>query len=74
MSVGNYLSKCMESNKTNLKKLDQDINTCQRQLTDIKLRLSTLEIQMFTMKKIYEDVMELRKLLKILNPHLKTSS
>lgn len=74
MSLVNYLSKCMESNKTNLKKLDQDISACQIQLTDIKLRLSTLEIQMFTMKKIYEDVMELRKILKILNPHLKISS
>lgn len=70
MSIHSFFQENLDINKKKLKKFDEDINVCTRLLTDVKIRLSTLEIQMHAMRTMYKDIMELRKLVLILNPHL----
>lgn len=70
MSIHSIFQENLDINKKKLEKFDEDINVCTRLLTDVKIRLSTLEIQMHAMRTMYKDVMELRKLVLILNPHL----
>lgn len=54
-----------------ISKLDDHIHRCKIQLTAVKLKVSALQLQMVAMKAIYQDIMELRKIIVILNPHLK---
>lgn len=66
-----YLKMAFDFNNKMLLRLDGDIIKCNTQLTAVKLKVSALQVQMVAMKAIYQDIMELRKIIVILNPHLK---
>lgn len=70
MTIFNFFKENLDMNHKKIIKLDQDIKTCSRQLMEVKLKICTLEIQMLAMKTMYQDIMELRKLVLILHPHL----
>lgn len=69
-----YVRDEFERNGKMLTKLNNNINKCNTQLIAVKLKVSALQIQMNAMQSIYKDLMELRKIILILNPHLATES
>lgn len=71
MTIISFFKENLDINDRKILKLDQDIKTCSRQLTAIKLKLCHIEMQLLAMKTMYHDIMELRKLLLILHPYLK---
>lgn len=74
MNIHRFFKEHFNESNKKLKKLVCDMETIDQELTKIKLKLSTLEIQLLATKIMYKDVMELRKLLIILHPYLKPVS
>lgn len=70
-SVCDYFREQLQETDKMLLNLDVGIQHCNTLLYSAKFKLSALEIQMMAMKSIYQDLMELRKLIIILNPHLR---
>lgn len=54
-----------------ISKLDGDLKKCNSQLTAVKLKVTALQLQTTAMTKLYQDIMEIRRILAILKPHLK---
>lgn len=71
LSVRNIIKDKCKLNKQLLVALDKQIQNCNTMLSAVKLKVSTLQLQMTAMKFMYHDIMELRKLIVILHPHLK---
>lgn len=70
VNVRKYLKEQHDLNNKMLMKLDSDLQNCNTQLTAVKLMVSALEHRITTMKTLYLDLMELRKTIVILHPHL----
>lgn len=61
----------LDFNTKLITKLDGDITKSNVQLTAVKLKVSALQLEMLAMTALYQDIMELRRLMVLLNPHLK---
>lgn len=59
------------ANNKLLIKFDADLKKCNIQLTSLKLKVSALQVQMTLIQNMYKDIMELRKIIVLLHPHLK---
>lgn len=66
-----YVKTQCDLNNKMLLKLDVDMKMCCIQLNAIKMRVTALQMQMTAMTIIYQDILELRKIIILLNPHLK---
>lgn len=71
VSAHKYLKDQMELNNKILKKLDYDLKVYDKQLVLLKIRTSTLQLQMTAMQIMYKVIMELRQIIVILHPHLR---
>lgn len=71
VSAHKYLKDQMELNNKMLKKLDYDLKVYDKQLVLLKIRTSTLQLQMTAMQIMYKVIMELRQIIVILHPHLR---
>lgn len=74
MCKNEYVKECLKINSRMLLKLDRDLQNCYTLLIAVKLRIAALKVQMFALRTMYQDLMELRHLILILNPHLKKIS
>lgn len=68
--VKKYVLEQHEQNKKLLMKYDADLQTCKARLIAVKLMVTALEQEMTVMKAWYQDLMELRQTIVLLNPHL----
>lgn len=68
--VKKYLKEQHEQNKKLLLKFDADLRTSKARLTVAKLMVAALERDMTAMRTLYHDLMELRQIIVLLNPHL----
>lgn len=68
--VKKYLLEQHEINKKLLLKFDADLRTSRAQLTVAQLMVTALERDMVAMRTLYCDLMELRQIIVLLNPHL----
>lgn len=66
-----YLQSALDHNKLLLSKLNRNLESCNIQLAAVKLKVSALQLQLLAMKAVYQDIMELRKIITELNTHLK---
>lgn len=69
--IKQYFKEQYEINEKMLSKIDADLRTCGAHLVAVKLMVTALELKMTSMKTMHQDLMELREIIVLLNPHLK---
>lgn len=69
--IKQYFKEQCETNQKLLSKFDADLRTCGAQLVAVKLMVTALEREIASMKTMHQDLMELREIIVLLNPHLK---
>lgn len=69
-----YMKDELDRNDKMLSNLNSNLLNCNAELIAVKLKVAALQLQMTTMQAIYKDVMELRKIILVLNPRLCTES
>lgn len=74
VNVKQYITKQLELTNKMLVEFNRDLQTCNNQLTAVKLLVTALENKITAMRKTHQHLIELRKLILIVHPYLKKRS